>query len=191
MEWSEEVNNALGAENVRLLIKEVQDGKIKKEQVKQITLQMHAKANGVFEEKQRTLELSNVMLHILDCWYNEELCKEESSGKERLLAILEDSNIRLNALAQKIRSGSATCSDEDPTQSTTGDEESRRLVGSKEIQQEKQTKEAITNDTVVDISSSRCSDTAKLSKKCHGKIDFVSFFLCWHSSLFFWHLFRH
>lgn len=70
MEWTEEVNIALGAENVGLLIKEVQDGEIKKEQVKQIALQMHAKANGVFEEKQRTLELSNVMLHILDCWYN-------------------------------------------------------------------------------------------------------------------------
>ena len=100
---------------------------------------------GVFKEKQGDLELTDVMFYVLDCWYNEELCKGESDGKERLLEILEDQKAGLYALAQKMLSGSGTvdmidsCLGEDTTQNRTQNvtltgevNEQTNLVGNKE-----------------------------------------------------------
>ena len=102
MERSDELKELLMSENLRLLIDEIQNGKLDKEKVKMIAMKMNPRVHGVFKENQEK-ELSIVMRYMLDRWYEEELYAEGVDGLNKLITILEDDDIRLKHLAQKMK----------------------------------------------------------------------------------------
>ena len=74
------------------------------EQLKLISLKMSGAVHGVFVEKLRAnIKLSYILLHMLDKWYNEELCDPEVDGVTKLIKILNDRSIRLKAVALKLK----------------------------------------------------------------------------------------
>ena len=74
-------------------------------------------------------------------------------------------NMQLQTLAEKISETDAGF-DKDTEQSTAADEESISLVGSDANKEEKGTEEAtLSNDIVIDISSSRCSSCCRFVQR--------------------------
>ena len=72
-----EVKKALGEFSLDLIIGEIQNGIIKKDEVKLTALKMGGSCHRVFREKCCEVELSNVMKYIFNRWYREELPKKK------------------------------------------------------------------------------------------------------------------
>ena len=93
MEHQEQINQALGKNNV-----DFKNGKITDNELKLIALKM--KVHGVYEEKRVSEKQSqyDTLLMMLDCWWKDCLYRPGIDGVEQLIKILEDSN--LNYLVQ-------------------------------------------------------------------------------------------
>ena len=104
MERISELRERLGSENVDLLLREAKDGNWKKTKIKLIAIKM--KANGVFNEKEHSETLENVLRYVLDKWFDNVLEEDPEEDLLRaLVAILEDGDIGLKALARKMKMG--------------------------------------------------------------------------------------
>jgi len=103
MEFPEEVNGALGAENVKMILDELKTGRLHKEKLKMIALKMEGSVHGKFIEKTRDneIQLDHVLKYMLDVWYKEELYKT-GKGLNKFMAILKDEDIKLEYLAEKM-----------------------------------------------------------------------------------------
>ena len=102
MELGNEVKNSIGPKNVALLLDQIRNGLIKEQQIKDISLKMGV--HGTFVQKRcECNELVYVMRYILDAWYRHALYKDEGSGYFRLVRILNDNDIGLGFLAQKMK----------------------------------------------------------------------------------------
>merc|ERR1711892_1392913 len=104
MEFPEEVNGALGAENVKMILDELKTGRLHKEKLKMIALKMEGSVHGKFIEKTRDneIQLDHVLKYMLDVWYKEELYKAGKDGLNKFMAILKDEDIKLEYLAEKM-----------------------------------------------------------------------------------------
>ena len=95
----------IGLENYRLLIDNIENGTIKSQQVKDISLKMHV--HGVYvsnyEENKVNKELKDVMRMMLDKWWDLKLRRNDVDGVAELKKILADEDIRLQFLAAKIQ----------------------------------------------------------------------------------------
>ena len=90
MERQKEVEEILLKENVDLLFKETEDGKIGHNQLKMIANKMCGPVHGVFEAEQRKqTKLSLTLLYMLDKWYMEELYDPQVDGITKLVNILK------------------------------------------------------------------------------------------------------
>ena len=91
MERAEEVRDELGTIRVDILFEEVQNGKIKELDMKQIALAMDPTVHGEFEfQKNKGISPQQIMSHLLDKWYVVELWKEEINSPRRLNEVLQN-----------------------------------------------------------------------------------------------------
>ena len=77
MERYKEVNDELHENNVSVLLEEIENGKVRKDQVKQIALKMHGSVHGVYKQTKNHENLVDVFRQMLDCWYVNQLYKSE------------------------------------------------------------------------------------------------------------------
>jgi len=106
MDWSEEIKEKLGPTNFQLLVDNVENSMISKQQVKKIGLKMDKtkKVNGVYETKKNSEEIKDVLLYMLDKWWVVALSKPEVNGLDELQKILNDTDIGLHWLDQQMSS---------------------------------------------------------------------------------------
>ena len=104
MERYKEVNDELHENNVSVLLEEIENGKVRKDQVKQIALKMHGSVHGVYKQTKNHENLVDVFRQMLDCWYVNQLYKSEINSQERLYAILESKHVDMGYLVQKMKS---------------------------------------------------------------------------------------
>ena len=101
MEYETEIREKLGSTNVDLILSEIENGRIKEDELKIIALHMHGNVHGVYENRIRERsQLVHVFMHMLDSWFNEVLCEPYIDGRRKLHKILED--VKLHALAAKL-----------------------------------------------------------------------------------------
>ena len=100
MQWCEEVESALLKENVALLVRESDNGKIEPHQMKMMATKMGGPVHGVFVAM-RGENISYTLRCMLDKWYNEELYDPGVDGVARLIQILQD--VGLKALAHRMK----------------------------------------------------------------------------------------
>merc|ERR1711892_297309 len=107
MEKINQLKERLGADKVALLLKEVDDGILKKHQVKMIALQMGNGAHGVFEREENLKDLEHVMKLVLDRWYDKVLDVEPNSNANALdLLVTILRAVNLTSLARRMEVGS-------------------------------------------------------------------------------------
>ena len=102
MEYEEELEEILGKENIKLLLTEIQHGKVSREQLKVIALGMCGDVHGVFAHSEPAMDPHYLCGKMLDSWYNSELYDTTIDGVERLKDILTDPKVGLNCLASKM-----------------------------------------------------------------------------------------
>ena len=100
MQWCEEVESALLKENVALLVRESDNGKIEPHQMKMMATKMGGPVHGVFVAM-RGENISYTLRCMLDKWYNEELYDPGVDGVAKLIQILQE--VGLKALAHKMK----------------------------------------------------------------------------------------
>ena len=78
MEHQKGVKAAIGEENVKIFLKEIENGLMKKVDLKKIALKMHGRVHGTFvkyTENCKENDLADVARSMLDSWFKEELYK--------------------------------------------------------------------------------------------------------------------
>ena len=112
MDYKKEVVELFGSANFDTLLEACKNGKqIDKEKLKAIAKAMHSHVHGVFVQRTKytdvsELQLANVMRYMLDSWYLQELYMDGVNGLEKLLKVLDD--VGLSPLAQKMKSSGQT-----------------------------------------------------------------------------------
>ena len=110
MEKQTEIENALGATNLELLLSEVKSGKIKIETIKMIALKMHDEVHGIFVYDESRKMPIFVMRLMLDKWFVTDLCndkyfEEQEFALEKLRMILDHQDVGLCYLARMLKAG--------------------------------------------------------------------------------------
>jgi len=101
MEEEEKLYEKLGEENVNLLLKETDNGKVDEDKVKAMALLMGA--HGVFKEQLKNKKpLRVVLMAVLDEWHRESLHKTDD-GFFKLMDILRDDKVKLKHLASEMK----------------------------------------------------------------------------------------
>jgi hypothetical protein len=102
MERREQVNGALGINNVNFLLSEIDNGKIKEDEVKMMALNMKNGVHGVFMEMRgMKRDLKSTMLYMLDKWWTRFLYSKDVDGVEHLIRILKSAG--LDHLAHEVK----------------------------------------------------------------------------------------
>ena len=97
-----EVKAKLGAHNYRMIIDEIVNGRLSKQQVKDIGLRMDPRVTGVYVANHLDLDLADVMRAMMDKWWEVKLFKEKINGRTELYGILSDDDLGLHHLAARI-----------------------------------------------------------------------------------------
>ena len=105
MEFKDEITKKIGKKNYQILMDSIKDGKTKKQQVQDIALLMGGPVHGVFQAKisEPDVKLYDVMRAMMDEWFLLKVHQENFEGITELRAILEDYNVNLKYLADKMR----------------------------------------------------------------------------------------
>jgi len=98
-----EVKGKLGSHNYDLLLDNIENGLIKKQQLKDIGIEMDKKVNGIFEALKSTHadDLKYVMRCMMDKWWDVKLCNSNIDVVQELRRILTE--VGLQHLVHKIR----------------------------------------------------------------------------------------
>ena len=104
MDWEEDIKEKLGAVNVEIVKREIRNGKINNDKLKELANCMHKEVYGDFIHNERQgHNLVYLFRKMLDCWYNKSLCVKSKSNEDaqtEFRSLLQE--VELNAIAQKI-----------------------------------------------------------------------------------------
>ena len=100
MDFREEVLKKIGSISYEILLKEITNGHISREELQQIAVRMGAPVNAEFQSKEHK-DLKTIFLFMLDRWFKCHLYKHEVNGLDSLISILEKED--LGYLAFEIR----------------------------------------------------------------------------------------
>ena len=103
MEKEAEIQKIIGEQNVRVLRDAINEGRLKIEKIRVIAVKMNKKVYGTFDQKRRVKEDPvDVFNFMLETWYNEVLCEQGVDGYQKLVDILNHSDVAEKALALKM-----------------------------------------------------------------------------------------
>ena len=105
MDYKKEIKETLGSENVDNVFKEIRNGRINENQLKQISKNMGDNVYGVYvENEKKDYKLTYMFQLMLDSWYNQSLCKKSNEeAQKELHDIMTSQEVGLNAIAQNLR----------------------------------------------------------------------------------------
>ena len=103
MERLEEVKEKIGADNYKMIIGEIDCGRMSKQTVQRIGLKMDPQVNGVYKAKHLELDLADVMRMMMDKWWLVKLYHPGVDGEDELYRILSDEDLGLQYLANRMR----------------------------------------------------------------------------------------
>ena len=105
MDYKKEIKEKLGSENVDNVLKEIRNGRINENQLKQISKYMGDNVYGVYvQNRKKESELTYLFQLMLDSWYNQSLCKKSNEeAQKELHDILTSPEVELNAVAQNLK----------------------------------------------------------------------------------------
>ena len=90
MKFRKEVESRIGVDSYRLLIANIENGRIDRTTIQAIGTRMSGRANGVYKEKERKgLEPRRIFQFMLDCFYTETLFDPKVDAHEQIVNILE------------------------------------------------------------------------------------------------------
>ena len=103
MDWESEIKDKLGSENVAILIKAIQDGRIQSDELKLMANYMDGNVNGVYvQNEKKGHDLTYLFRLMLDGWYQYSLYnKTKEDAQKELYNILK--KVGLNAIAHKLK----------------------------------------------------------------------------------------
>jgi len=99
MENADKLYKKLGENNVKLFLKEADDGKVNEYQLKEMALEM--KVHGTYMENKDKMTVPNLAGLLLDDWYRKSLYGS-LSGRAEFKAILTNDRVKLSHLAEEM-----------------------------------------------------------------------------------------
>ena len=103
MDYKKEIKEKLGSENVDNVLKEIRNGRINENQLKQISKYMGDNVYGVYvQNRKKESELTYLFQLMLDSWYNQSLCKKSNEEAQKELHVIIQ-EVGLNAIAQNLK----------------------------------------------------------------------------------------
>ena len=106
MEQEDDINKELGDE-LRILINEIRNGKVKHSKIRRMAQKMNPDVYGVYVQNEKKNDDQVYIFYLmLDEWYKCELYLTEVNSRERLYSILKEPDIKLNYIVQQMEDSS-------------------------------------------------------------------------------------